>query len=243
MINLNVSTNDKIKRLFYLYSNANAETFQREIPIKKDQGSKLNNSNNSAVINVVDKLITAKNSNINKIISIIPPKDNKDTTKGIKSSSDNNSTSILDENIAHKEEIETDFSTRITSMLRNEDFECGIQNQSEYYFRKCLMKNKDETLYKTLSAFINNFHSNNSHIIVGFLHIVSHLEYKQVLPTGQSIAIMALNYNDSEVQEYAIKCFENWGEIDGIKMLEAVKFTDKWLGDYAKNVIEDLKTR
>ena len=235
--------NDKVKCVFYICDNDNTETIQKAQNIestKNENRDILSNDVNSDYEN----LYTVDKTSVDKIMSIVTSENDNDVTKGILSNLDDNSTSLLrDNNTVDKEKIEIDFEAMITSMLRNEDFECGISNQSENYFNNCLMKNRDDTLNKLLLSFVNNFHSNNAHIVVGFLHIISHFKYEQVYPTGQSIAIMSLSYNDSEVQEYAIKCFENWGNIDGIKKLEAVKYTDKWLDDYAQSVIEDLKTR
>ena len=55
------------------------------------------------------------------------------------------------------------------------------------------------------------------------------------------MAVSALNHTNQEVCEYAIKCFENWNDFDGMRKLKAVRFSTKWLNEYAKAVIDEFE--
>ena len=138
--------------------------------------------------------------------------------------------------------LEVETMTILASMLENEAFDTGISNASEKYFEKLFCENKVSTMNGISTLFMNNFsvQGRKINILIGILHILSHFEYTLVYPQGQMIAICALSHNNREVEEFGIKCFEDWGHKDGIAKLKAVKFNSEWLQDYAKEVISEL---
>ncbi len=138
--------------------------------------------------------------------------------------------------------VEVEAMTVLSSMLESEDFETGISNLSEKYFRKLLDKNTIASMNSLSTLFMNNYSvdGRKTNILIGILHILSHLEYLRVYPHGQMMAMCALNHKNKYVAEYGIKCFENWGHPDGIEKLNAVQFAAAWLQEYAQDVIDEL---
>ena len=130
----------------------------------------------------------------------------------------------------------------LISMLASEDCETGISNPSEAFFMDLLKANSINALNVLSTVFINCFslEPKKISILVGTLHLISHLDYEQVYPTGQALAIAAIGHKNAEVAEYGIKCFENWKHPDGITKLKAIKFSTKWLQEYADDVIEEI---
>ena len=78
--------------------------------------------------------------------------------------------------------------------------------------------------------------------LVGILHIISHIDFKA--PTGliaHMISSNSLRHPNIEVEEYAIKCYENWDSEVGLDELKKVSFKKKWIQEYADQVIMDIE--
>ncbi|RPK28356.1 hypothetical protein [Paenibacillus xylanexedens] len=135
------------------------------------------------------------------------------------------------------------FSIRETNallgMLRHETFETGYSTQSEDYVRSLHKEDRNETLMWLNDIFIKQI--NDPTILVGILHILSHFDYKEVSPIGQTIAIAATAHENIEVKDYGIKAFENWGGIESLRLLKALHYSEKWLQNYVDAVITDLE--
>ncbi len=130
----------------------------------------------------------------------------------------------------------------LISMLASEECETGISNPSEAFFVGLLTVDPINALNVLSTVFMNSYslEPKKISILVGTLHLISHLDYEQVYPVGQALAIAAISHKHTEVAEYGIKCFENWRNPDGITKLKAIRFSTKWLQDYADDVIEEL---
>jgi hypothetical protein len=137
-------------------------------------------------------------------------------------------------------DIDSKQYSRLKTMLQEEITECGTVNPSEKIIESLYSEDKQKTNILLNKLFIGNYH--NPHIIVGVLHIISHFNYDIVSPEGPTMAIAAFSHKAIEVREYGVKCFENWQHKDGIKILENVKADERWLKNYIKLVISDLKT-
>lgn len=148
---------------------------------------------------------------------------------------------VIPQNIATS--LEPNDLNALKLMLENEDYENGIVNPSEIYFRKLFLKNKIETMNGLVKIFMDNYSSDRRKInnLVGILHLLSHAKYNEVEPIGQLLAISAITHKNREVAEFGIKCFENWEHPDGIEKLKAVRFSTQWLQDYAEEVINELR--
>jgi hypothetical protein len=129
-------------------------------------------------------------------------------------------------------------SSYIVSLLSVEEFEAGVSNPSEFYVSKLLLENKNLTNQLLIRIYIDNLE--NSHVMIGILHMMSHFNYKDVY-NAQSIALAALSQADDDVKDLAVRCYENWGDKDCIRVLETVHSDTKWLQSYIDGVIIDLK--
>lgn len=140
--------------------------------------------------------------------------------------------------------VRADLYSVISSVLEDEFFETGIVNDSEKIFMNEFRVDKLGALNTLSCLFMDNIAAESGRKInnlIGTLHIVSHIDYEKVYPMGQMLAMCALNHINKEVSEYGIKCFENWGEKDGISKLSSIRYASKWLQEYADEVIEELK--
>lgn len=139
--------------------------------------------------------------------------------------------------------VKIDLYSVLSSVLEDEVFESGIINHSEEIFLKEFGEDELGALNAICRLFMDNIANTGRKLnnLIGILHMLSHLDYNKVYPSGQMLAICAINHKNNEVAEYGIKCFENWGEKDGIDKLNSIRFSSLWLQEYANEVVEELK--
>jgi hypothetical protein len=210
------------------------------------------NSKNSTIV-PADSIDSKSNRNDNSTIYSNTPKynsapryshDESLTNTYVKSQS--LTTSSL--NSTSRQILSTDFRREINvleSMLLNELCESGVANPSEDYFNTLLDENELKALYciNLISWRNMGTRPRQISIIIGALHLLSHFDYEDVYPIGQTIAVAALSHKCDEVCEYALKCFENWGHCDSIDKLKSIRFSTNWLQDYANDIIRELESR
>ena len=151
---------------------------------------------------------------------------------------------ITDLNITKREEslLNKTYEEKLLKLIDSEEPETGVESNAERYFKEILKEDAMVALNTLSRIFMANYSLTGRKInrIVSILHLLSHIEYKTVHPMGPSLALNGLNHKNDEVNEYAIKCFENWENPESIENLKAVSFSKKWLRDYANQVIKDL---
>ena len=214
----------------------NAETNAFDIAI--DQTIDFQNQSANISIPAFDSQTPLSDSKIFHEISINECKNISETNFLENNDSSTSNTDEIEPHIP----LEVETMTILSSMLQDEELDTGISNASEKYFEKLLHENRVSAMNGISSLFMNNFsvQGRKVNILIGILHILSHFKYTLVYPLGQMIAICALSHTNSEVEEFGIKCFEDWGHKDGIEKLSAIKFNSEWLQDYAKEVISEL---
>jgi len=132
-------------------------------------------------------------------------------------------------------------SSALHSLLITEEVESGIASQSEIFARKAIEDNRMLALQMINQVYIENV--GNAHVQIGILHLSSHLDYSVGFPTLQTIALAALNDKNDDVKDYAVRCYENWNHIDGMRVLKTIHTDTKWLQDYIDDVIDSLSER
>jgi len=134
----------------------------------------------------------------------------------------------------------------LTSMLQSEFHENGVSSTSEEFFSEWLHKERLVSLNCINKIFWENYDSKEAERLnttIGILHLLSHFDYYEVYPTAQVIALAALSNGNSEVCDYALKCFDNWSNIECLDNLKAIRFHSQWLSDYADAIIAELESR
>jgi hypothetical protein len=126
-------------------------------------------------------------------------------------------------------------------MCKEQTIESGVMSTAERYILKNIKNNddKDKILRILFDIYMQN--KSNESVCVGILDILSHMNIidKQTLPI--SIAINGLYSQNSEIQDEAIKCIENWELEQGIYHLQLMTPTAPFLNEYRDGVIKDLK--
>lgn len=131
------------------------------------------------------------------------------------------------------------FTSELLLALKVDSVEPGVLGVADSIISKCLNINSIVTALWLNELFINNF--NRPALASDLLLLVGRLPYKIANPTGVTMAIAGFSHSNAAVQEAAIRAFENWANIDSLKILLNVDVKPAWLRKYLDNVISDLK--
>lgn len=142
-----------------------------------------------------------------------------------------------DDSLIQETEDSSEIENRILILLSNSSVEWGMISD----FDEFIIENIDnEYLLKSiLKIFYDNYQ--NEDIIVKILNAIANVEYEEVKPYGQMMAIASFAHKSMVVQQKAIEAFENWKNEDSINALESVRFTEPWMQRYVDKIINNLK--
>lgn len=150
--------------------------------------------------------------------------------------------SAVDENYINQRRLDSlraSFTDQLLDLIREDDFEYGIDTKADMMARDQMKRNALATKSWLNSIFVENF--DNSTILVGLLRIVARLNYFDIYPEGQTMAVAALSNSNVEVQECGIRAFESWATLESVHVLESITVSAGWLQDYADQVVVDLR--
>ena len=128
---------------------------------------------------------------------------------------------------------------RLISIIEEQEFEYGFESPAERFIKEKLRVNSFVTKEWLNDLFLRMF--DNTRVIIGLLQAISHLNYLEIYPTGQTMALAALSHKNAEVRECGIRAFENWCNNESLKVLKNVHYPEKWLQDYVNQVIKDIE--
>ena len=132
------------------------------------------------------------------------------------------------------------FLTReLLQLIADSDFEYGYGTAIDIFLKNRLAENALATKDWLNSVFIENF--NDVSIVTGILRTIAHLDYDDIMPQGPTMSLAALTHSNVEVRECGIRTFENWANLDCLKILKTITPAEKWLQEYVSKVISDLE--
>ena len=142
-------------------------------------------------------------------------------------------------NKKHLDTLKENFTRELITLIREEEFEYGLDTRADILVRKKMEQNALATKEWLNTLFIESF--DNTRILIGVLIIISRFDYFMIYPEGQIMATAALAHKDPEIQECGIRAFENWGNRHSLRILKNLKVPTKWLQEYINEVIDDLE--
>ena len=148
----------------------------------------------------------------------------------------------VDENYINQKRLEslrTGFTDQLLNLICEDDFEYGIDTKADVLVRDQMKKNALATKSWLNSMFVENFA--NPTILVGLLRIVARLDYLDIYPEGQTMAVAGLSNSNVEVQECGIRAFESWTTLESLHVLENLSVSAGWLKEYVDQVVADLR--
>lgn len=132
---------------------------------------------------------------------------------------------------------------RMVVVIQNCYFEAGIWSEADEFFEHLRKKSGDiENPLKMLSDIVNH-NLSNIHILEGVLHILSNYDYSEIDPYGITISLACAVNHSPIVQDLLISCFEKWGAVESIDILESLELDEYWLIEYRDDVVEQLKQK
>ena len=131
------------------------------------------------------------------------------------------------------------FANELISFILNEEFEYGIDTEADALVRRYMEPNPLLTKKWINTIFVEN--SADVSILIGLLRLIARLDYTEILPEGQTMAVAALLHKNTEVKECGVRAFESWGTIESLKILEDLKVGIRWLQEYIDDVVSDLR--
>ena len=131
------------------------------------------------------------------------------------------------------------FTNELISFILNEEFEYGIDTEADVLVRRHMELNPFLTKKWINAIFVEN--STDVSVLIGLLRIIARLDYREILPEGQTIAVAALFHENTEVKECGVRAFEGWGTIESLKILQNLTVGIPWLQEYIDDVVSDLR--
>lgn len=131
------------------------------------------------------------------------------------------------------------FANELISLIRNEEFEYGIDTKADVLVRRYMELNPLLTKEWLNTIFVDNFA--DVFILVALLRIIARLDYTEIYPQGQTMALAVLSHENTEVKECGVRAFESWGTVHSLKILENLTVGIQWLQEYIDDVVSDLR--
>lgn len=134
-----------------------------------------------------------------------------------------------------------EFTEELVTLIHEEHFEYGVGTQADVLVQHLMEINSLVTKSWLSSIFLQYYE--DPIILVGLLRIVARLDFHEVYPEGQTIALAATVNNNSRVQECGIRAFENWGNLESLRILESTIPSTRRLEQYLAQVLNDLRVK
>lgn len=142
-------------------------------------------------------------------------------------------------NAKRMQRFKANFSARLLRLLKEQDFEYGVDTPADELVRECFKENESVTKEWLNQLFVESI--DQYPVLIGILRVLSHFEYEEIFPQGPTIALAALVNSNAEVRECGIRAFENWGTIESLEVLKNTQCEEDWLKEYLQQVIIDLE--
>jgi len=139
------------------------------------------------------------------------------------------------------DDVEESKTLSLLEMTEQEDFIAGEISNTEMFIKEIAEK----AGWKKTVCWLHKIaldHLDNSQVLVGILHSISHFDYSDMNPFGFYIALAVLRQvDDVYVKDHAIKAFENWNSKRAVPFLESLNCEAEWQRQYVNKVVATLK--
>jgi hypothetical protein len=142
-------------------------------------------------------------------------------------------------NAARLREYRKELTRSLLSMIAESDLEYGFSSELDAFLRDRLSENALAIKEWLNWLFVKHFA--DVPVATGILRTIAHLGYHEISPQGPTMALASLSHRNAEVRECGIRAFENWGTLDSLTILKAVKCPEQWMQDYVNRVVADLE--
>lgn len=125
------------------------------------------------------------------------------------------------------------------SLLKNIDFEDGMDNEPIRKARIYWQEDKNTTIYWFRDIF--NTIKDDNDALAGLLRVVASVAWKEPSEILLPLFKEGIQRNNSKVQEAAIMLAEEWRTRECLKALQNATYQSDWIKEYAYMVEKELK--
>lgn len=137
--------------------------------------------------------------------------------------------------------IQKEFEEKLLFYFQNEEIGLGTYTEADKLLESYLNDFNNLTQGMISNIFRKNI--KEPEILCKLLLLISRLNPSKIDQTGHVIAMAALNHNNNDVKEYAIRVFENFSDESSLEFLEESKQDVFWLQEYKEEIIQELKEK
>lgn len=83
-------------------------------------------------------------------------------------------------------------------------------------------------------------YSESPHILSSICQILRRFDLKDVSPWAPIMVGLYIHNKDDEVKSDAISLFDNWNDINSLKLLKGMEFKQEWINEYVKDIIRNI---
>lgn len=131
------------------------------------------------------------------------------------------------------------FRDDLLNVFEEFPIEDGINHPADDIIEQFLC-NDNQTFRKALVRSYNEFKDSRPAISAAFLRCTARVDFAKIGDIGLSLAQDALDHNNIEIRDAAVRALENWGGKEAINILRKHNDTESWLRRYIDQVIIDL---
>lgn len=127
----------------------------------------------------------------------------------------------------------------LVCVLEDIPIEDGMQHPADELIERALGSSISRCMEALTRAF-GEFCTSRPAMSAAILRCVARVEFAQSGAQGLALAQHALNHDDVELREAAVRAFEAWGGVEALGFLRQHDDPEAWLQEYVRRVVEDL---
>lgn len=147
---------------------------------------------------------------------------------------------ILNENSKEEMSREKDY---FIMLLKNTEFEDGIDNEVTDYFNQLMMKNKSIALQWINTLYNESIIDKDDVITIKILDLLSDYSLEDLKPNGQLMVVVGLASKNRFVQAKALKVLGHWMDYNTLKLAGQIDVTSPWVEMMLNKIREKIEKR
>jgi hypothetical protein len=132
-------------------------------------------------------------------------------------------------------EIVMEKSRELIRILSDDNSMIGYTSNTQIFIKQLIDINKKLAGEIILQVNRSIYHS--PLLLAKLIEAISNIDYEIFAPYNYSVIQASLHYDDIEVQEAVIAAYEKWEDPENVTFLENTTFSNKFISNYAKEVI------
>lgn len=142
---------------------------------------------------------------------------------------------------AETAKLKPSFEKEFISATKGVFIESGCTYDFEDVYEKYNKRNKFVAV-RLLSDLLCKYYNGDINLVTAILHTISHYSYSELGNEFMYIVLSLCNHNNKKIKKFALKIFDNWDEVETLKLLKGnAPLHERWLEDYRQSIIKHLE--